>query len=111
MRGSDAAAAIILQTGGIPVMAMGGFSGSDPAPTVAQLEQYVKEGKLHYVLTGGTGGFGGGGGHGLVRHLMGRAELHQGARVGLRRFYQLGQRQRGRQGVAATVAQTLYHCG
>ena len=61
VRGSDAAAAIILQTGGIPVMAMGGFSGSDPAPTVAQLEQYVKEGKLRYVLTGGRGGFGGGG--------------------------------------------------
>jgi hypothetical protein len=40
---------------------MGGFSGSDPAPTVAQLEQYVKEGKLRYVLTGGRGGFGGGG--------------------------------------------------
>ena len=46
MRGPDAAAAIILQTGGIPVMAMGGFSGSDPAPTVAQLEQYVKEGSF-----------------------------------------------------------------
>jgi hypothetical protein len=64
VRGSDAAAAIILQTGGIPVMAMGGFSGSDPAPTVAQLEQYVKEGKLRYVLTGGRGGFGGGFGGG-----------------------------------------------
>jgi len=62
VRGSDAAAAIILQTGGIPVMAMGGFSGSDPAPTVAQLKQYVAEGKLHYVLTGGAGGFGGFGG-------------------------------------------------
>jgi len=61
VRGSDAAAAIILQTGGIPVMGMGGFSGTDPAPTVAQLQQYVKQGKLHYVLTGGAGGFGGGG--------------------------------------------------
>jgi 4-amino-4-deoxy-L-arabinose transferase-like glycosyltransferase len=59
VRGSDAAAAIILQAGGIPVMAMGGFSGTDPAPTVTQLAQYVKEGKLHYVLTGGAGGFGG----------------------------------------------------
>jgi 4-amino-4-deoxy-L-arabinose transferase-like glycosyltransferase len=62
VRGSDAAAAIILQTGGIPVMAMGGFSGTDPAPTVAQLQQYVAEGKLHYVLLGGAGGFGGFGG-------------------------------------------------
>jgi 4-amino-4-deoxy-L-arabinose transferase-like glycosyltransferase len=62
VRGSDAAAAIILQTGGIPVMAMGGFSGTDPAPTVAQLQKYVAEGKLHYVLIGGAGGFGGFGG-------------------------------------------------
>jgi 4-amino-4-deoxy-L-arabinose transferase-like glycosyltransferase len=62
VRGSDAAAAIILQTGGLPVMAMGGFSGTDPAPTLAQLQQYVQEGKLRYVLTGGAGGFGGGGG-------------------------------------------------
>jgi hypothetical protein len=61
VQGSSAAATIILETGGIPVMAMGGFRGTDPAPTLAQLEQYVKQGKLHYVLAGG-GGFGGGGG-------------------------------------------------
>ena len=42
-------------------MAMGGFRGSDPAPTLTQIEQYVKQGKLHYVLAGGRGGFGGGG--------------------------------------------------
>jgi 4-amino-4-deoxy-L-arabinose transferase-like glycosyltransferase len=60
VQGSSAAAGIILQTGGIPVMAMGGFTGSDAAPTVAQLEHYVKQGKLRYVLAGGRGGFGGG---------------------------------------------------
>jgi 4-amino-4-deoxy-L-arabinose transferase-like glycosyltransferase len=64
VQGSSAAAGIILQTGGIPVMAMGGFTGSDAAPTVAQLEQYVKQGKLRYVLAGGRGGFGGAGGGG-----------------------------------------------
>jgi 4-amino-4-deoxy-L-arabinose transferase-like glycosyltransferase len=64
--GSSAAAAIILQTGGTPVMAMGGFTGSDPAPTLAQFQQYVSEGKVHYVLAGGggAGGFGGFGGAG-----------------------------------------------
>ncbi len=61
VQGSSAAASIILQTGGLPVMAMGGFRGTDPAPTLTQLEQYVKQGKLHYVLAGGGGGFGGGG--------------------------------------------------
>ena len=59
VRGPDSAAAIILRSGGIPVMAMGGFSGTDPAPTLAQLQQYVAEGKLHYVLIGGAGGIGG----------------------------------------------------
>jgi 4-amino-4-deoxy-L-arabinose transferase-like glycosyltransferase len=63
--GSSAAASIILQTGGTPVMAMGGFTGSDPAPTLTQFQQYVSEGKVHYVLAGGAGGgFGGRGGGG-----------------------------------------------
>jgi 4-amino-4-deoxy-L-arabinose transferase-like glycosyltransferase len=68
VQGSSAAAAIILETGGLPVMAMGGFRGTDPAPTLAQFEQYVKQGKVHYVLAGGGrgggGGFAGGGGFG-----------------------------------------------
>ena len=59
---SQAAEPIILATGQ-PVMAMGGFNGSDPAPTLAQLEALVASGKLHYVLlTGATAGIGGGGG-------------------------------------------------
>ena len=43
-----------------PVMAIGGFNGTDPAPTLAQFEQYVSEGKIHYFIASG-GGFGGGG--------------------------------------------------
>ncbi|MFI2285909.1 glycosyltransferase family 39 protein [Streptomyces niveus] len=45
---------------GEPVMAIGGFNGSDPSPTLEQFKQYVAEGKIHYFL--GGGGFGGGGG-------------------------------------------------
>jgi 4-amino-4-deoxy-L-arabinose transferase-like glycosyltransferase len=47
---------------GLPVMAMGGFTGSDPAPTLTQLKGYIASGKLRFVLTGGGfgGGFGGG---------------------------------------------------
>ena len=44
---------------GIPVMAMGGFMGSDPAPTREELAAHVREGRLRYVLVGGRGGFGG----------------------------------------------------
>ncbi|MHB8465365.1 MAG: ArnT family glycosyltransferase [Acidimicrobiales bacterium] len=49
---------------GRPVMAIGGFNGSDPAPTLVQFEQYVRDGKIHYFIAGGAGGFGGGGGPG-----------------------------------------------
>jgi 4-amino-4-deoxy-L-arabinose transferase-like glycosyltransferase len=48
---------------GEPVMAIGGFNGTDPAPTLAQFEKYVSEGKIHYFISG-SGGFGGGGGPG-----------------------------------------------
>jgi 4-amino-4-deoxy-L-arabinose transferase-like glycosyltransferase len=45
---------------GRPVLVMGGFSGSDPAMTVAKLKQLVRSGKLRYVLVGGGPGGGGG---------------------------------------------------
>ncbi len=41
-----------------PVMAIGGFNGTDPAPSLSQFEKYVAEGKIHYYIAGG-GGFGG----------------------------------------------------
>jgi 4-amino-4-deoxy-L-arabinose transferase-like glycosyltransferase len=48
---AQGASSAILSTGK-PVIAMGGFTGSDPAMTVAKLQQYVKDGKLKYVLLG-----------------------------------------------------------
>jgi 4-amino-4-deoxy-L-arabinose transferase-like glycosyltransferase len=44
----------------LPVMAIGGFNGSDPSPTLAQFQQYVQQGRIHYFIAGG--GFGGAGG-------------------------------------------------
>jgi 4-amino-4-deoxy-L-arabinose transferase-like glycosyltransferase len=46
---------------GDPVMAMGGFSGTDPAPSLAQIQAYVASGQLRYVLVDGNGGGGPGG--------------------------------------------------
>ncbi|TNC24355.1 ArnT family glycosyltransferase [Amycolatopsis alkalitolerans] len=37
----------------VPVMAVGGFNGTDPAPTLAQFQAYVRSGKIHYFI--GTG--------------------------------------------------------
>ncbi|WP_406285853.1 ArnT family glycosyltransferase [Streptomyces sp. NBC_00209] len=45
-----------------PVMAIGGFNGSDPSPTLAQFKKYVEDGRIHYFVSGG--GMGGGGGTG-----------------------------------------------
>ena len=61
--GSQEAGSIELASGDA-VMAMGGFSGSDPAPTLAQLQEYVRSGQLRYILIGGGGGPGGGFGGG-----------------------------------------------
>ncbi|MFK8910920.1 glycosyl transferase, partial [Streptomyces sp. YS-3] len=46
-----------------PVMAIGGFNGSDPSPTLARFKSYVAEGRIHYFVAGG-GGMGGRGGPG-----------------------------------------------
>jgi hypothetical protein len=42
-----------------PVMAIGGFNGSDPAPTLAEFQARVAAGEIHYFISGGPG-FGGG---------------------------------------------------
>jgi 4-amino-4-deoxy-L-arabinose transferase-like glycosyltransferase len=55
---SNSAAGYQLATGD-PVMAIGGFNGTDPTPTLAQFEAYVRAGRIHYYI--GGGGFGGGG--------------------------------------------------
>jgi hypothetical protein len=46
-------------------MAVGGFNGTDPTPTLAQFEKDVAQGEIHYFIAGGggrgVGGLGGGG--------------------------------------------------
>ncbi|GGY34641.1 ArnT family glycosyltransferase [Streptomyces anulatus] len=59
--GAQNAASYQLATGE-PVMAIGGFNGSDPSPTLAQFKKYVAEGKIHYFVSGGGMGGGTGGG-------------------------------------------------
>ncbi|MBI4942588.1 MAG: glycosyltransferase family 39 protein [Actinobacteria bacterium] len=39
-----------------PVMAIGGFTGSDPSPTLAQFQEYVAAGRIHYFVGGSLGG-------------------------------------------------------
>ncbi len=53
--GSNSAAGYQLATEE-PVMAIGGFNGSDPSPTLAQFKADVASGKIHYFIA--SGGFG-----------------------------------------------------
>jgi 4-amino-4-deoxy-L-arabinose transferase-like glycosyltransferase len=57
VQGATSAVPIILDTG-LPVVAMGGFSGGDPAPTLAELQAMVAAGRIHYVLVSGGSGMG-----------------------------------------------------
>jgi 4-amino-4-deoxy-L-arabinose transferase-like glycosyltransferase len=70
--GANSASPLELASGK-SVMAIGGFTGSDPSPTLAQFEADVRAGKIHYFLVGGgrggglrggTGGFTPGGAQG-----------------------------------------------
>ena len=40
-------------------MALGGFNGSDPSPTLAEFQELVADGEIHWFVAGG-GGLGGG---------------------------------------------------
>ncbi|MBB5890109.1 glycosyltransferase family 39 protein [Kutzneria kofuensis] len=58
--GSMSSAPLALASGK-SVMAIGGFNGGDPAPTLAQFQRYVAEGRISYYVSGGRGGGGFGG--------------------------------------------------
>ena len=83
--GSNSAAGVQLASGR-PIMAIGGFNGSDPSPTLAEFQADVAAGKIHYFLASGGGGFGGGfggfgGGPGGGRARVRRARSRAGSRA------------------------------
>jgi 4-amino-4-deoxy-L-arabinose transferase-like glycosyltransferase len=49
--GSNNAAGYQLASGA-PVMAVGGFNGTDPSPTLAEFKQYVADRQIHYFIRG-----------------------------------------------------------
>jgi hypothetical protein len=64
--GSQEAAPIELATGGDAVIAIGGFNGTDPAPTLAEFEALVAKHEIHYFLGRGSNSFGGGAGSSAI---------------------------------------------
>ena len=81
--GSTSAATLELSSDGVPVMAIGGFTGSDPAPTLAEFEKLVAADEIHYFVASGTGGGAGGpgGGSGYGSQITSWVEKHFTART------------------------------
>ena len=64
--GSQSAAPIELATGGDAVMAIGGFNGTDPSPTLAEFEAMVAKHEIHYYVGQSNNSFGGGTGSSAI---------------------------------------------
>jgi 4-amino-4-deoxy-L-arabinose transferase-like glycosyltransferase len=69
MGSAPEAAPLIVQTG-LPVVALGGFSGTDPVVSADGFAQMVADGKVRYVFTGGMGGGRPGGNNVAVQWVM-----------------------------------------
>jgi 4-amino-4-deoxy-L-arabinose transferase-like glycosyltransferase len=74
--GANEAAGYQLATGNA-VMAIGGFNGSDPAPTLAEFKKLVEAGKIHYFIGGGVGsGPGGASGSSTANEITSWVQAH-----------------------------------
>ncbi|RSN63498.1 glycosyl transferase [Amycolatopsis sp. WAC 04182] len=68
---SSQAAASLELASGKSVIGIGGWSGSDPAPTLAEFRQYVANGDITYYVEGGRGGGPGGGSNEIAEWVAG----------------------------------------
>jgi 4-amino-4-deoxy-L-arabinose transferase-like glycosyltransferase len=73
--GANNAAGYQLATGD-PVMAIGGFNGTDPWPTLAAFEKLVGEHEIHYFIAAGSGGGPGVGGSAESSEITSWVESH-----------------------------------
>jgi 4-amino-4-deoxy-L-arabinose transferase-like glycosyltransferase len=64
--GTQSAAPIELATGGDAVLAIGGFNGTDPSPTLAEFEALVAKGEIHFYVGMSGNSFGGGNGSSAI---------------------------------------------
>ncbi|MFF0163019.1 glycosyltransferase family 39 protein [Streptomyces sp. NPDC005263] len=90
--GAQNAASYQLATGDA-VMAIGGFNGTDPSPTLAQFKKYVADGRIHYFISSGTGGGMGGSSTGTSSQITTWVEANfKKVTVGSATFYDLTQK-------------------
>ncbi|MFD6070080.1 ArnT family glycosyltransferase [Amycolatopsis lurida] len=83
---SSQAAASLELASGKPVIGIGGWSGRDPAPTLAEFQRYVVNGEITYYVEGGRGGGPGGGSNEIAEWV---AENFTATTVGEQTVYRL----------------------
>ncbi len=83
---SSQSAASLELASGKSVIGIGGWSGRDPAPTLAEFQQYVANGDITYYIEGGRGGGPGGGSNEISEWV---AENFTATTVGERTVYRL----------------------
>ncbi|WP_152354633.1 glycosyltransferase family 39 protein [Brachybacterium subflavum] len=88
--GSQSAAGMQLATEE-PVMAIGGFNGSDPSPTLEQFQQYVEDGQIHYLLASSGFGQQNGGSDSASEIVEWASENYEEITIGDSTFYDLTQ--------------------
>ncbi|PWH06212.1 glycosyl transferase [Brachybacterium endophyticum] len=89
--GSQSAAGLQLATED-PVMAIGGFNGSDPSPTLKQFQEYVEKGRIHYLLaSSGMGGQQSGGSSSGSEIVTWAGKHYKKVTIGDQTFYDLTQ--------------------
>ena len=87
--GSQNAAGLQLSSGEA-VMAIGGFNGTDPSPTLAQFQAYVTSGQIHYLLA--SSGAGGQSGSGTASQILAWAKAnYTQVTIGSQTFYDFTQ--------------------
>jgi hypothetical protein len=84
--GAQNAASLQLASGR-PVIAIGGWNGSDPAPTLDEFKALVAAGEVRYYVEGGRGGGPGGGGSDISEWVAANFEA---TTVGGQTLYDLG---------------------
>ncbi|KFU79274.1 4-amino-4-deoxy-L-arabinose transferase [Amycolatopsis lurida] len=83
---SSQGAASLELASGKSVIGIGGWSGRDPAPTLAEFQRYVANGEITYYLEGGRGGGPGGGSNEIAEWV---AENFTATTVGEQTVYRL----------------------
>jgi hypothetical protein len=90
----DQSAAQLELSAGKAVISIGGWSGSDPSPTLAQFEHYATTGQVRYLIASGTqpgGGPGGGSGSTATQILKWVESHYKKVTIGGQTVYDLSQ--------------------